>query len=130
VRVPQHERDAERADERSRDDGVERDHVRNDADRPRPELARERRLEPRAALHLGGCAELVHARVLRHRACDRGVAEHDELVDALRERAHHRHRRGEHRIIRVELLRGEDQAFQVSDTAVHAALKRNRGPRG
>ena len=67
VRVPEHERDAERAHERRGEHRVERNHVRDDADRPRPQLARERRRVPRPALRLRPCAELVHARVRRHR---------------------------------------------------------------
>ena len=90
------------------------------AERPHAQLANERALEPRAALQLRRRAEVVHADVRGQRARHCVVAEHDELVDPRRERAHHRHRRGEHRIPRVELLRDEDEP---------AHQKKSRSPR-
>ena len=50
VREPEHERDAERPDERRGEDGVDRAHVRDDrCPAEAGQLARERRLEPRSA---------------------------------------------------------------------------------
>ena len=52
VRVPEDERDPARPYERRGEDGVERDHVRDDTERPRAQLACKCALESRAALEL------------------------------------------------------------------------------
>ena len=109
VRVPEDERDPQRPHERRRQHRVQRNHVRNDADGTRAQLACQRCREPSASLGLRARAELSHASIRRHRRGDRRVAKHDQLVDPRRERAHHRHCRREHRIVRIELLRREDQ---------------------
>ncbi len=66
MRVPEDERHPEWPHQRRGEHRVERDHVRDDADRLRPQLPRERRCEPRAALCLRTRAELVRSRVRRH----------------------------------------------------------------
>ncbi len=109
VREPEDERNPERPDERRAEHRVDRAHVRDDADGPRAELARERRLEAQAAADLATVAEQPHARVRRERPVRRAVGEHDELVHVRRERADHRHRRSERVVRRVDLLRDEDE---------------------
>ena len=70
----------------------------------------ERRREARAARRAASRApKSAHAAVRRQRAVDGAVGEHDDLVDARRERAHLRHGRAEHRVLRVDLLGDEDE---------------------
>ena len=109
VREPEDERNPERPHERRAEHRVDRAHVRDDADGPRAELARQRRLEAQAAADLAAVAEQPHARVRRERPVRRAVGEHDQLVDVRRERADHRHRRSECVVRRVDLLRDEHE---------------------
>ncbi len=109
VREPEDERNAERPHERRAEHGVDRAHVRDDADRPRAELTHERSLEAQAAPDLVSVAEQPHPRVRRQRTVCGAVGENDQLVDLLSERAKHRDGRGERVVGRIDLLRDEDE---------------------
>jgi hypothetical protein len=122
VRVPKHERDPERPDERRGEDGVDRAHVGHDGSVAQAaELRRERRLEPRAAAGFRTRAEGADARVGRQRVRHGPVREDDHLVDAPRERRDLRHRRGKRRMLWVDLLRDEDEPH-----ALQSAERRDR----
>jgi hypothetical protein len=122
VREPEHERDAERAHERRREDGVDRTHVRDDgASAQTPELSRERRVEAQAPTRLAPRAERPHATVRGQHLVDHGVRQDHDLVDPRRERADLRHRRRQRRVRGVDLLRDEDEPRH--------ALRRSRSRR-
>src|SRR5204862_3646614 len=74
-----------------------------------PQLAGERCREPEAATELARSPERLDAAVGRQRLADDRVGQDDDLVHARRERPHLRHRRGERRVLRVDLLRDEDE---------------------
>ena len=110
VRVPEHERDAQRAHERRGEDGVDRAHVGDDrAAAQAAELRRERRFEPRAAPGPRARPEGADARVGGQRVRNGPVREDDHLVHTPRERRDLRHRRPQRRVLRVDLLRDEDE---------------------
>src|SRR5262249_52250953 len=72
---------------------------------------------------------LAHADVLE--LDGRRIAEDDELVDACGERTHHRHGRRKDRVVRIELLRAEDQLHEARPSGrrpSHAACAK-RTPR-
>ena len=122
MRVPEHERDPERPDERRREDGVDRAHVRDDgAAAKAPELRREGALEAKAAPDLRARTEGADARVGGQRVRDGPVREHDHLADPPRERRDLRHGRAERRVLGVDLLRDEDEPH-----ALQSAERRDR----
>ena len=92
VRVPEHERRSPRPHERRGEHGVEREHVRDDHVRPGSACASSRsNRQKRAARDVG--APNSRTRDVRRAARRRPrLREHDELVDALGERADLRRR--------------------------------------
>ena len=99
----------------------------DDRERPRPprELPRQRSLESHAAPGLRARGEAKAAAVVRQRAGEDAIGEHDDLVDQRRERADLRHGGRERRVAGIDLLRDEDQPPHRS---VYAT--RFRYPRG
>ncbi len=109
VREPEQQGDAQRPRERRRQDSVDGAHVGDDRDRLRPQLLRQRGLEAHTAPDLRARGEAPAAAVVRQRARQHAIGEHDHLVDELRKRADLRHRGRERRMRRIDLLRDEDQ---------------------
>ena len=109
MREPEDERDPQRADERRREHGVDRAHVRDDGAAAKTrELAREGGLEARSAQRPSARAERPDAAVLRQHARNGAVREHDDLVDEGRERGDLGDGRRERRMPRIDLLGDED----------------------
>jgi len=109
VRVPEHDGHTQRARERGSEDCEHRRHVRDHAQGTVAQLGRERTLEPQTASGFRARSEGTDATVRRQSSGNGGVCEHDDLVEPLRERRDLRDRRRKRRMLRVDLLRDEDE---------------------
>ena len=125
MRVPEHERDLERPDERRGQDGVDRAHVGDDgAAAETRELGCQRPLEPEPPAGLRAGAERPHAAVRGQRLRNGAVREHHHLVDAASERGDHRHGRRESGMPRIDLLGDEEKALQPLVSVPSGAIAR------
>jgi hypothetical protein len=109
MREPKDERDAQRPDEGRGKSGIDGTHVRDDgASAEASKLSRERRLESDAATCLATVSECANAAIRGQNVLDGAVREHHDLVDELRKSTELGNGRGKRRVLRIDLLRDED----------------------
>jgi hypothetical protein len=109
MREPKDERDAQRPYEGRGKSGIDGAHVRDDRAAPEAsELSRECCLESDAATCLAARPERANAAIRGQNVLDGAVREHHDLVDELRKSTELGNGRGERRVLRIDLLRDED----------------------
>ena len=102
LREPEQQRNAQRPRERRGEQRVDRRHVRDDGNRAPSELRRERSDVARTSRRLRRRREALPRQFSGSALVVDRVGDHDDLVDARRERADLRERRAEHRMGRVD----------------------------